>query len=466
MAYFRTPSPRLGVSTVSLMATIVALIGCDGPIEPTPSQSPTIATVPVADASETPSLGDISPSDEMLLDEIQRATFGYFWDFAHPDCGMARERSSASQRDVITTGGSGFGILSILTAAERQWIPRDKALGRLEQIVGFLEKADRFHGAWPHWLDGRTGKVIPFSPKDDGADLVETAYLIQGLLTAREYFEGQSDRARNLRRRIDQLWQTVEWNWFTQGQNVLFWHWSPAYGFEMNHRIEGWNECLIVYVLAASSPTHPIDPKVYHAGWARNGKIVNDKPYRNILIPLGRPEGGPLFFAHYSFLSLDPRGLNDRYANYWEQNVNHSRANYAYCVEEAKPEHGYSDRCWGLTASDNPWGYAAHEPGDRDNGTITPSAALSSMPYTPVESIRAARFFRESLGQRLWGPYGFRDAFSLGQDWFAEDYLAIDQGPIIVMIENYRTGLIWNTFMKCDEVRGGLKRLGFATPRK
>jgi hypothetical protein len=409
---------------------------------------------------------NLSPADAQLLDKIQQGTFTYFWEFAHPDSGMAREqfrsRSPSRSRDTVTTGGSGFGILAILVATEREWITRGEALARMEKMVGFLEKADRFHGAWPHWLDGRTGKVRPFSRDDDGADIVETAFLIQGLLAAREYFDEDNDAESQLRRRITTLWETVEWDWFTQGQDVLYWHWSPEHEFQKNLMVRGWNECLITYILAASSPTHAIAPSVYHNGWARDGDMVNKIPYQGLTIPLGRSQGGPLFFAHYSFLCLDPRHLRDDYADYWQQNVNHSLANYRYCVNDASAEFQYSECCWGLTASFDPWGYLAHAPGKRDNGTVSPTAALASMPYTPEESLRTARYFDAELGDRLWGPHGFYDAFNLKEDWFAERHLAIDQGPIVVMIENYRTGLLWDTFAKCQEVRTGLKRLGFA----
>ncbi|MEA3367287.1 MAG: glucoamylase family protein [Planctomycetota bacterium] len=415
------------------------------------------ADAPPPQAPMPPS--SLSAKDTALLEKIQRRTFGYFWDFAQPDSGLARERSKS--RHLVTSGGSGMGILAILVAAERNWVTRQDALDRMHKIVAFLDRADRFHGAWPHWMDGRTGKVIRFSPKDDGADLVETSVLMQGLLAAREYFSGDADAEKDLRRAITALWRAVEWNWFTRGGDALLWHWSPKYGFEMNLCIGGWNECLITYVLAASSPTHPIEPRVYHAGWARNGKMVNGKRYLGLHVPLGRPEGGPLFFAHCSFLGLDPRNLKDRYADYWQQNVNHTLVNYLYCVTKAKPEYRYSERCWGLTASDDPRGYLAHQPGRRDNGTIAPTAALASMPYAPEKCLAAARYFDGDLGDRLWGPCGFLDAFNLKEGWFAKQHVAADQGPVIVMIENYRTGLVWETFMKCDDVRAGLKRLGF-----
>ena len=383
--------------------------------------------------------------DEELLDLVQQRTFGYFWDYAHPVSGLARERLGSG--DTVTSGGSGFGIMAIPVGIERGFITREEGAARLKTIVSFLtEKADRFHGAFPHWLNGRTGAVIPFSDNDNGADLVETAFLMEGLLTASAYFD-RDDEA-DLRGSIDALWRAVEWDWFTRGgKNVLYWHWSPSADWAMNMPIRGWNEALIVYVLAASSPTHPVSKEVYEQGWASGGSMK-------------LTQNGPLFFAHYSFLGLDPRKLKDRYGNYWEQNVAHARYNYDYCVRNPGGHAGYSADSWGLTASDYPNGYTASSPSN-DSGTIAPTAAISSLPYTPEESMRALRHFYYILGDRLWGEYGFRDAFNMDSAWFASSYIAIDQGPILVMMENYRTGLLWDLFMTSPDVLAGLEKLGF-----
>lgn len=401
-------------------------------------------------------------SDEDLLTLVQRQTFKYFWDFGHPVSGLARERNTSG--DIVTSGGSGFGIMAIVAAINRQFITREAGLQRMKTIVGFLKNtAERFHGAYPHWLNGVTGEAVPFSEKDDGADLVETSYLIQGLLAARQFFNGSGDEE-TLRNDINDIWESVEWDWFTKGgQNVLYWHWSPNYDFQMNFPIHGWNECLITYVLAASSPTHPISKAVYDEGWAQNGAMKNGGVYYGVQLPLGPPNGGPLFFAHYSFLGINPFDLTDAYANYWAQNVSHTKINYNYCVANPKEFVGYSDEVWGLTASDNHGGYSAHSP-DNDLGVISPTAAISSIPYTPTESIRALKFFYYKLGDKIWKDYGFIDAFNLSEPWFADSYLAIDQGPQIVMIENYRSGLLWNLFMSCDEVRTGMSNLGFSSP--
>lgn len=409
-------------------------------------------------------------SDEQLLDLVQKQTFRYFWDFGHPVSGMARERSNVAYEygnEVVTTGATGFGVMAMIVASERKFITREQAAARTKKIVDFLYKADMFHGAFPHWMNGETGKVIRFSPKDDGADIVETSFLFQGLLTARQYYTADNAVESDIRNKILWMWEGIEWNWFTQQQNVLYWHWSPNNGWSMNHQLKGWNEALITYVLAAASPKFAIDKKVYDEGWANSNTFFNGKQYSGITLPLGPDYGGPLFFTHYSFLGLDPRGLKDRYADYFEQNKNHTLINRAYCVENPKHYKGYGENSWGLTASDSWQGYAAHSPTE-DLGVISPTAALSAFPYTPEYSMKALKHFYFDLGDKIWSEYGFVDAFSEEHNWYATSHLGIDQGPIICMIENYRSGLLWKLFMSSPDVKKGLDKLGFesaATPK-
>lgn len=412
------------------------------------NESPFSASV-LTETSEFP--------DEALLEMVQAYTFRYFWDFAHPVSGMARERNTTS---IVTSGGSGFGLMAILVGIERGFISREQGITRLQKILDFLERADRFHGVYPHWMNGATGRTIPFSSLDDGADLVETAFLMQGLLTVRAYLDENTSTEAALQERITALWEAVEWDWFYQN-GVLLWHWSPNYDFAINLPIRGYNEALIIYLLAIASPTHSIPAQAYHTGWA-GGNYTNGTTFFGITLDVGPLRGGPLFFAHYSFLGFDPRGKKDAYTNYFTHNTKHTLSNRAYCILNTGNYVGYSEECWGLTASDNPFGYLAHEPSsNRDNGTITPTAALSSMPYTPTESLAALKHFYRELGERLWGVYGFYDAFNLTEDWFATSYLAIDQGPILGMIENYRTGLLWEYFMQNQEVQPALDAIGF-----
>jgi hypothetical protein len=383
-------------------------------------------------------------TDEELLDLVQSQTLKYFFDYAHPVSGMIRERYGSG--DLVTTGGSGFGVMALIVGMSRNFITREQGLLQYTKMVDFLETCDRYHGAWPHWINGTTGATIPFSSNDNGADLVETGFMVQGLITMRQFLDPSVPEELDLIDRTNVLINGVEWDWFTRNQNVLYWHWSPTVGWAMNMTISGYNEALIIYLLAASSTTHTIEPIVYHNGWAKNGGIINGKTFYGYYQPVGWDYGGPLFFAHYSFLGLDPRNLLDMYGNYWTQNVNHSLINWAYCADNPKNHMGYSDVCWGLTASDQPSGYGVHEP-TNDNGTITPSAAVSSLPYSPEQSMDAIRHFYYILGDRLWGPYGFYDAFNVKENWWASSYLAIDQGPIICLIENHRSGLLWDLFM-------------------
>ncbi len=405
-------------------------------------------------------------TDAELLTKVQQQTFRYFWDFAHPISGLAREGSKHAA-NIVTSGGSGFGIMAILVAIERGFITRAQGLQRMQTIVSFLKNtAQNFHGVYPHWLDGATGATIPFSPNDNGADLVETSFVMQGLITVRQYFNGADALETALRSDINTIINRVEWNWFQQNnQNVLYWHWSPDKAWVMNHKIQGWNECFITYILAASSANYSITKAVYDQGWARNGAIKNGKQFYGITLPLGEDYGGPMFFEHYSFLGLNPTNLSDNYAVYKDQAKNHALINYNYCKANPKQWYGYSDSVWGLTASNIRNGYTASSP-TNDQGFIAPTAALSSMPFTPDESMAALKFYYYVLGDKIFKEYGFTDAFSLdvlrNGAWFDDAFLAIDQGPIIVMIENYRTGLLWNLFMSAPEVKTGLQKLGFS----
>ncbi|RNL51039.1 glucoamylase family protein [Pedobacter jejuensis] len=413
-------------------------------------------------------------SDDALLDVVQKQTFQYFWDGAEPNSGAGRERYHAdniypeNDKSTVATGATGFGLMAILSGIDRGYVTKKQGLDRLNKILTFLEKADRFHGAWPHWIHGETGKVRPFGKKDNGGDLVETSFVAQALICIKEYYKNGTEAEKSLSNKADELFKGIDFSWYRNGgKNVLYWHWSPEYAWEMNFPVKGYNECLIMYVMAASSPTHTIPAEVYHEGWARNGEIkANFKVYGHpfTLDYQGQKNSvGPLFWAHYSYLGLNPKGLKDRYADYWENNKNHTLAIHDYCVANPKDFKGYGTNNWGLTASYSVKGYAAHNP-QEDFGVISPTAAISSIPYTPKESIKVIRHLYEDLGDKVWGKYGFYDAFSETDNWYPKRYLGIDQGPMVVMIENYRSGLLWKLFMQNQDVKNGLKKLGFESP--
>ena len=415
--------------------------------------------------SDTVTATTFEMSDSMLLDMVQEYTFRYFYDFGHPTSGLARERNTTA---TVTSGGSGFGVMALIVGAERGFITYDHARERTTKMVDFLLTVPRFRGAFSHWMNGTTGRVIPFSARDDGGDLVETAFLIQGLLTARQYYAGDTPEEVALRENITRIWEEVEWSGFLQpGDDVLSWHWSPTNQFAIDLPLRGFNEVHIAYILGVASPiaANKIPASLYHTGWAGANDYVNNFSYYGIPVLVGKAKGGPLFFSHYSYLGFDPRGIKDQYTNYFVRNTNQTLINYEHCQDNPYNRVGYSPTVWGLTASDTPGGYLAHSPNsaNEDNGTITPTAALSSMPYTPELSMATLKYFYRELGDKTWGRYGFFDAFNQGDNWYADSYLAIDQGPIIGMIENHRSGLLWDLFMQNPEIGQALETIGFTT---
>lgn len=398
------------------------------------------------------------------LDGLHFSTFDYFWSGSHPESGLPRDRMGSDgqpMHEITSISGVGFGFLALIVGAHRSWITRHDAVERANQMLQSLGRVKRFRGAFPHFVQTSGGKTIPFAKFDDGGDLVETALLVQALICAREFFDGQTLGEIDLRRSVSEIVSTVEWDWFTQGKpGPLFWHWSPRYGWAKNLPIVGWNEALVCYVLAAGAVDHPVDPESYHSGWARHGEIKNGATYLGVRLPLGEPFGGPLFLSQYSFCTLDPRGLGDAYcADYLEQVHAHSLINYRYCSTRYGTDHG-----WGLSACDGPKGYIVNSPTD-DHGIIATTAALSSMPFLPLRSKQAAMRFLKWRDGALLGRFGLMDAFDPATGWVSKTHLAINQGPVVAMLENHRSGLIWDLFMNAPEVRNGLVKLGYRADR-
>jgi exo beta-1,2-glucooligosaccharide sophorohydrolase (non-reducing end) len=417
-------------------------------------------------------------TDDKLLTMVQEGCFRFYWEAANEDSGMALEIVPGDE-NLVAVGASGFGVMAILVGAERQFVAREAAAERMLKIVRFLERADRFHGVWPHFLDGRTGRVWPyFGTYDDGGDLVETAFMIQGLLAARQYFDRPTAEEQEIRETITRLWSEVEWDWHrkTPDGEVLYWHWSPEHGWHISHPLVGWNETMIVYVLAIASPTHGVPPSMYETGWAGQSDLavryrrnwsrttdgdhyVNGNTYYGIPLDVGCGPGGELFFTQFSFLGFDPRGRKDRFTNYFHNNRNIALINRAYCIENPRGRKGYGAACWGRSAGVNSGG---GQPLARaDNGTICCSAALGAFPYTPDESMAALQHFYRTLGAKVWGVYGFHDGFNESENWFDEVYMGLNQAQIVVMIENHRTGLVWRNFMANPEIAPALEAIGF-----
>jgi exo beta-1,2-glucooligosaccharide sophorohydrolase (non-reducing end) len=425
-------------------------------------------------------------SDDELLTMLQEACFHYYWDGADPNSGMTRENIPGDDR-IVATGASGMGIGALIVGVDRGFITRAQGMERMARIVNFLEHAQRYHGAWSHYMNGSTGKTMPvFGMFDNGGDLVETSFLMEGLLAARQYFRGESGAEHDLYQRISQLWETVEWSWYRGPQpgDFLYWHWSAEWGWQIRHPLIGMNEVIITYLLAMSSPTHGVPAEMYYSGWASQSQRAvsyregwsgsndgdhygNGHTYYGIKLDVGVGTGGPLFFTHYSFFGFDPHKLHDRYtSSYFDNNRNIALINRAYCIANPKHFQGYGPDAWGLTASDGPDGYVPHAPDNNsDHGTLTPTGALASFPYTPEASLAAFKHYYRDLGAQLWDVYGPRDAYNPGENWISPIYMGLNQAPIVVMIENQRTGLVWKNFMANPEVAVMLHNLDAVTEK-
>lgn len=399
-----------------------------------------------------------------LLDAIQRRTAAYFYEGAHRLTALPYDRLGTKGRivsNLASIGGAGFGLMALIVMVHRNWLSRSEAVLRISTLLASLEAVKKHRGAFPHFVDVDRLDAVPLLPKDDGADLVETALLVQGLICTREFFNEISEAELDLGKRVARLVDAIEWNRFVRpgARPSLFWHWSPKHEWSLNVPITGWNEGLIAYVLAAGSRNFAIDPEVFHIGWTNGGAYHNGSEYYGHRLPAGSPYGGPLFVSQYSFCGLDPRGLHDGSIDYWDQVVAHSKINYEHCRRNPNGHLGYGVYGWGLTASHGPSGYLVSCPVN-DTGIIAPTAALSSFPFVPEQAEAAARAFCSYGNGRLWGDFGFADAFAPSQNWVSDCCLAINQGPIVAMIENFRSGLLWHLFMNAPEIKTGLARLG------
>ncbi len=395
------------------------------------------------------------------MDEQQRKIIDYFYTGAHPTTGMAFNHNTV--KSILTTGATGFGVMAIIAGVERGWIDRAVAAGHIVKIVRFLKTVKRYEGAWSHWYspDGRT---VRFGNQVDAGEIVETAFLLGGLLTACEYFDRDNEAEKEIRETTTFFGETVNWRHYVH-DGKFYWIWHADKN-EYELPIVGWNECLLVYILAMAAPEpHNVPPSVYRSCWqgyrfAHPGRKTYGYP-----LPLGTNQyGSCLFLSQYSFLGLDPRRMRDEFACYWTQNLGHTMINRHYCVHEAPSEYKYSELDWGLTAcggcSGRP-GYKARAPFD-DDGVLAPTAAISAFPYTPFYSTQVLLNLKKNFPE-LDGEFGFGISYCPKDHQVNKEYLAIEQAPMAIMMENYRSGLLWNLLMKNENVRKGLQLAGMKT---
>ena len=371
--------------------------------------------------------------DNQLLDLVQRAAFEYFVHESNTANGLVKDFCRVKTKDkmpMTSTAATGFGLASLCVGASRGWISDDVAKTRILATMKFFRNdAESEHGFFYHFLDGETGR------RWDESELssVDTALLLAGMLTAAHYYPGTQ-----IETLAQEIYKNVDWQWMMAGGRTLCMGWKPEEGF-LNVRWADYCELMIIYLLALGSPTHPIPADA----WYQWGRMLNQfENEKFIACP-------PLFTHQYSHTFVDFRGMRDEEANYFTNSILATQANRKWCVANAKKFQTYREGFWGLTACDGPSGYMAYgAPYGVDDGTVAPTAAISSIVFTPQESLSAIRLMLEKLGPKVWGRYGFIDAFNLEQKWFSNKYLGIDLGPMVLMIENHRTGLIWKTFMK------------------
>ena len=413
--------------------------------------STTLAAVPHAFAS-----------DDEFLEYVQQTSFDYFWYLANPSNGLVPDRSTTTSPCSIAAVG--FGLTAIGIGIDHGWISRTRGVARvLTTLNTFLNGPQGSntsgtigHKGWfYHFLEMNTALRSSSSELSS----IDTALLLAGILYSKQYFDGTNTDEISIRTMADAIFSRVDWNWMAQGTNVVSMGWFPTSGFIPNNWI-GYNEALLLYCLGLGTATNPLPASAWNRWtsgyiWATN--------YGQAFIPFP-----PLFGHQYSHCWIDFRHTADAYMNshdstYFQNSRRATLAQRAYCVANPLGRVGYSSNVWGLTACDGPAGYAAHgaPPTENDDGTIAPTAAGGSIAFAPEYSLPTLRYFYTQYRPRIWTGYGFRDAFNLGAQWYGSDELGIDQGPMVIMIENHRNQRVWRLFMRNAEIQRGLQRAGF-----
>ncbi len=425
-------------------------------------------------------------STEFNLDDLQRRTFNYFWDLADPESGLIPDRWPTES--FCSIAAMGFGLTSYIVGIENGYISRKIAAERIRDQMRFLyhlPQSNAMHavagykGFFYHFIDMKNGTRY----KDVELSTVDTGWLMAGILSCQSYFDGDDLTETAIRDLADSLYRRVEWDWFLNDNDLLSMGWFPDRGF-LKAQWDGYNEAMLLIIMALGSTTHPV-PAICWENWTKPYIWGDYYGYEMVNF-------GPLFGHQYSHMYVDFRGIYDRYMaakgiDYFENARRATYSNRAYCIANPRHFNDYSDTIWGLTACDGPgdkkvdingsvikfMGYSARGAAVNyhvDDGTIAPTAAGGSIPFAPEICIPALKAMYEKYGSALYDTYGFRDAFNptftFGPEningWFDKDYIGIDQGPIVIMIENYKTGLIWKVMKKNKYIIAGLKKAGFS----
>jgi hypothetical protein len=412
------------------------------------------AVLPAAGQS-TPEAGGpqkLSPEDEAFLEELEAATFRFFWEQADPNTGLVKDRANVRTPTdtgvVASIAATGFGLTALSIGVERQYVSLPDARERVLNTLRFLHDTMPSHrGFFYHWANFRTGERI----WDAEISSIDTAILLCGVLTCRQYF-----RNREIRRLASLIFNRVDWAWLSADTSLLPHGWTPEMGF-LQYRWDYYSELMMMYLLGLGSLTHPLPVETWHA-WKRITFEYDGLRYIGSY--------APLFVHQYSQAWFDFRNVRDRYADYFHNSATATEVHRRFCLELAKEYPHFSEDLWGITASDSKNGYVVWggppEMGPID-GTIVPSATAGSLPFLPNETLRVLRYIKSRYTERTWSRYGFVNAFNPMTNWYDHDVVGIDTGITLLMAENLRTGFVWNTFMQNREVQHALERAGFRT---
>ncbi len=398
-----------------------------------------------------------------LVDTVQHTGVMYFWEQANPANGLVKDRSTAGSPASIAA--TGFGLSALCVGVDHGWLTREQVKGRVLTTLNTFWTGPQssaasgtigYKGLYYHFLDMNTATRT----WDSELSTIDTALLFAGILDTKMYFTGADSQEVLIRQLADSIYYRADWNFARNFNQGILQGWKPGTGFGGFGQWVGYNEAMILYILALGSPTHPV-PTTAWSKWTSNYLWQTLYGQSFLICP-------PLFTHQYSHCWIDFSGMQDNYmraqsSNYAENSRRATLAQHSYCIANPGAWTGYSDSLWGLTASDDPFGYAAHgaPPSQSDNGTITPTAGLSSIVFTPELSVPLLHNLWDNWRATTWGPYGFKDAFNPYYGWVDTDYLGIDQGPIVLMMENYRNGSVWARTYQNLDLRTGLARAGF-----
>ncbi|MDM7914397.1 MAG: glucoamylase family protein, partial [Candidatus Eisenbacteria bacterium] len=441
---------------IAVGAAVAATVA-SGPAEALPGE---------ALANGSPANGSLANgalTNEALLDTLQRTAFDFFWNEANPANGLIKDRSTPGSACSIASVG--FGLSAILIGIDHGWITRDEGRARILTTLETFWNGPQgtapdgmigYKGLFYHFLDMNTATRT----WDCELSTIDSALLFAGILDAREYFTTDDPVDVQVRTLADSLYYRADWNFFRNGNPGILMGWRPGTGFAGFGQWVGYNEAMILYILAIGSPTHPVPASSWNT-WTSGYHWQTQYGYTYVIFP-------PLFGHQYSHCWIDFRYIQDahmrgRGITYFENSRRATLAQRNYCIANPFGHIGYGANLWGITACDGPDGYAAHgaPPPQNDDGTIAPTAPAGSIPFTPDESLAVLQNLYDNYRAMLWGPYGFRDAFNLDRGWWDTDYIGIDQGPIVLMIENYRTGAVWERIERNGDVQWGLHLAGF-----